>query len=171
MSAIFKLGVFLTVSLFVSGVTMIAAARLTQPDPLASYQTIMPGQSFDAVDAYSCPSHVGMSNGEEAGFCQMDASDGMFSRITVINANHRITRMDLVVLPGRLRLGDLMACWGMPSEVVAYGQMDSPSLVNLRWQNRMNASLTRAQYEGNTDYYLPVTALSLQANYAPCIFS
>ncbi|MBZ0149209.1 MAG: hypothetical protein K8F62_16955 [Pseudorhodoplanes sp.] len=168
MRSVFRLCIFLTACLFTSGVGMIAAARLPHPDLLAQYEAIMPGQSIDAVAAYPCPLRVGMSNGEEVGFCQMDMNDGVFSKATIIDANHRIARIDLVVQPGRLRLGDLVVCWGDPSEIIEYGRSDIPMMVNMRWYNRMDANLTRAEYEGQQDYFLPVKSLSLRANYTPC---
>lgn len=170
MRRLFRLCSCLTVILFVGSVGMIAAVRKTNLPALAAYRAIMPGQPIEAVAAYPCPLRAGVSNGVEAGFCQFEAGDGVFGRITVIDSNHIISRLDMLVQSGHLMLGDLILCWGSPTEMIDYGKADhrASTLVSARWGNRMSASLTRSAHEGQSDYFLSVTSLSLQSEIRHC---
>lgn len=170
MRRLFRLCSCLTMILFVGSVWIIAAARQPHFPALAAYQAIMPGQSIEAVKEYPCPLRAGISRGVEVGFCQFEANDGVFGRITVIDSNHFISRLDMLVQPGNLRLGDLILCWGNPTDMVDYDKADNhaSTLVSTYWGDQMSASLTRIEYEGQRDYFLPVTSLSLQSEFRHC---
>jgi len=166
MGLILRLGMLFIVAFFAAGIAGLSRTRSSYSDPFAPYTAIMPGQSFDGVSNYPCQLHVSTSNGIEQGFCQFDSTDGIFGRITVVEADHIITRLAFTMQSNHLRLGDLVLRWGKYDRDQSKPLADDATLVNVHWGNRIFAAvITEGKALSN---FLPISYLSLENKELPC---
>jgi hypothetical protein len=154
-----KICVVLTATLFIAQTAFLDEAKRTYRDPIAPYLNIMPGQPADFLKDF-CQLHAGVKTGVEMGYCDFEAEDGIFERVTVAESDHRITQLTLIVQPNRLILGDLLLCWGKPINVT-HNYPETGSGYNLYWNNQFTAHVT-PEYYRETDYFLPIIYLSIQ---------
>ena len=159
-----KICVALTAVLFIAQAALFGEEKRTPRDPLAPYLNLMPGQSADLLKDF-CQLHAGVKRGVEQGFCDFDAEDGIFGRVTVVESEHRITQLTLMVQPNRLTLGDLLLCWGKPRSV-SHDYSETSPAYNLYWDNQFTAHITPAYYR-ETDYFLPIFYLSIEYGSIP----
>ncbi len=82
--------------------------------------------------------------------------------------NHVIVRTDFTIQPNSLRYGDLMLCWGKPTDIVEGRRAGILLLADMRWGSRINAGLTDAHYAGQIDLFLPISYLSFKAEDLDC---
>lgn len=153
---------------FVGTGALVGVAQLRPYDPLAPYQALMPGQSIDNLADYPCQLHVGMSNGVEVGFCQFEADDAVFGRVTVVTANRIITRLAFNVQDERLLTGDLVLCWGKPTESQPDTRETIPAIETLEWDNEVMASAQSDAYRTQLNYFRPLDYLSTEQAWQPC---
>jgi hypothetical protein len=170
MGVVLKLCVLLTTILFGGVMAALGASSLAYHDPFAPYAAIMPGESADAaMKDHPCQWIGGMFNGAEQGFCQFQVVDSVFSQVTVIKSNYQILHLAFAVQPNRMRLGDLMLCWGKPNDF-GLGIPESTGLiVDARWRNGVRANVVRAQYRGRQDHFLSVDYLVLEQEVSSCV--
>ena len=154
-----KLFAALTATLFIGQVALLSPAKRTSRDPTAPYLDIMPGQSVEGLKDF-CQLQSGVKQGVEMGYCDFEARDGIFGRVTVVESDHRITQLTLIVQRNRLTLGDLLVCWGKPIyDVHEYPETGGGD--KLYWDNQFVAHVDTAFYR-KTDYFLPITYLSIE---------
>ncbi|MEO8394717.1 MAG: hypothetical protein ABI700_17110 [Chloroflexota bacterium] len=154
-----KICIVLTAILFIAQAAFLDEAKQTYHDPIAPYLDIMPGQSTDLLKDF-CQLNAGVKTGVEMGYCDFEAGDEIFGRVTVVESDHRITQLTLMVQPNRLTLGNLLLCWGKPIHVTQE-YPETGSGYNLFWDNEFTAHIA-ATYYRKMDYYLPITYLSIK---------
>jgi hypothetical protein len=158
----------LTGAIFVGTQALVGIAQIRPYDPLAPYRALMPGQSIDGVEGYPCDLRIGMSKGVEVGFCQFEADDAVFGRVTVVAANRTITRLAFEVEDENLLLGDLVLCWDKPIETPTDSREAASPIAIMQWENQFTASVRNGQYHTQLDYFRPLEYLSTESAWQSC---
>lgn len=173
MGRLIQSAIELGISLFLGGMVMVAAARITYHDPFATYAQIMPGQSTDALDTYHCRLHTTFKNlivsEGNTRFCQFIPDDRFFASITVYAWGTTITRISFLIQPNQIRFGDLLWCWGTPSHTMYYPR-GVPAVIQVRWQKSQIVALM--SYHENLSPYFPfqpITDLIFTSDQDPSI--
>jgi hypothetical protein len=159
--------VLLTSVMIFGAETFVGVAQLNSRDFLAAYRGIVPGESLDSAEAERCDLHVGMTAGVETAVCRFEAGNDVFGRVTVIERDHIIQRVGFEVLPDALMLGDLILCWGSPSQHASLPAMVEGTHTTTRWEDRIYAGHSFIQ-RGSSSYFIPVTYISLEKEGALC---
>jgi hypothetical protein len=151
----------LTTVLVASEGAVLGAFRLRSHDLFAPYQALMPAQSIDGLSSYPCLPRASEGNGRRLMVCRFDQENSFFSDVLVSVSSQRITRTVFSIHGDRLRLGDLILCWGKPSVVALIVQPNGPPWVEVQWGANIYATL--AHDDRSPNMYHPVIALSMSA--------
>ena len=164
MRRLYKLIVYAAGAVFIASEVVIGAAQLGARDVLAAYRTLMPGQPIDGIGKFPCHLQVGIIDDSEIAYCQFEAEDGVFSRVSILVADHIITRADFIVAESGLSLGDSILCWGNPMYVP---RSFPEASLNLYWDSQLWALISTEANPERPDYFLPISYLSIQHRWKP----
>jgi hypothetical protein len=158
----------LTGVIFVGTGTLVGAAQLVTRDFLAAYRGMMPGETVDGTETERCRLRLGTSNGIETGFCQFEAGDDVFGRVTVVETDRVIQRLAFEVQPDALHLGDLVLCWGDPTQQESVPFDAEGTQTTTRWDDRVYIGHSFVRGSEPVNYFMPVNYLSLEGEGLVC---
>jgi hypothetical protein len=104
------------------GAILLVRYFTTPTNPFSDYVDVFPGQSRSAVFTHAFSCAMGDNSLLPNEYCTLSLSTGVFTQVGVVVSNSTVTRTDFILGEGMLRLGDLVALWGIPDSQIHDGR-------------------------------------------------